>query len=98
MQLVTLSFILSVPFGIFAWNAPDYPEFHLEWQETFAGDRGTLPNRDNWKIVEGDLGINNELQRYTADIANLQLSGSTTLQLVPWKRNGAWTSARIESV
>jgi beta-glucanase (GH16 family) len=42
---------------------------------------------------------NNEVQQYSPSNANLQLSGGSTVQLVPWRdqNTGEWTSARIET-
>lgn len=41
--------------------------------------------------------VNNELQTYTASNGNLQLSGGGTVQIIPRKSGGTWTSGRIES-
>jgi hypothetical protein len=98
MHVISSFFILLLPFSVLAWDAPNYPGFRLLWQETFTGDRGTLPNQDNWKVIKGNLSTNEELQIYTADTTNLRLSGDGTLQIVPWKVNGSWMSGRIESI
>jgi beta-glucanase (GH16 family) len=44
--------------------------------------------------------VNGELETYTSSNANVQLSGGSTLQLVPWvdtSVSGGWTSGRVES-
>jgi len=83
-----------------AWDAPGYAGFTRVWQDNFSGPAGQLPNEGNWNILQGDLGVNNELQVYMRNSRNTQVSGGDTLQLVPW-RDGSqpkgWTSGRIES-
>ena len=83
-----------------AWDAPGYAGFNRIWQDNFSGPAGQLPNEGNWNILQGDLGVNNELQVYMRNSRNAQVSGGNTLQLVPW-RDGSqpkgWTSGRIES-
>jgi hypothetical protein len=84
----------------FGWEAPQYDEFNRVWQDNFVGSRGHLPNLANWNIINGDMGVNNELQIYTTDTRNIQLSGDETLQIIPWRDQGAprgWTSGRLES-
>lgn len=91
---------LLLPFlaaPVSALDAPSYDGYRLVWAETFPGPAGSLPNENNWNIVEGDLGHNNELQTYRRDSRNVQASGGNTLQLVPWQDGGSWTSGRIES-
>jgi len=97
MRVSTL-FSAAVPLALVrAWGAPSYSGFNLVWQETFAGTSGTSPNTNTWNIVT-NLHVNNEVQTYTSSTANLQLSGGSTLQIVPWRdSSGAWTSGRIES-
>lgn len=82
-----------------AWDSPNYAGYSRVWQETFAGAKGSSPNRGNWKIIDGSLGVNNELQTYTSKSRNVQLSGGSTLQLIPWRDGSAahgWTSGRLE--
>lgn len=44
------------------------------------------------------IDTNAELQTYTTASSNLQLSGGSTVQMVPWKSSsGVWTSGRIET-
>jgi len=73
------------------------PGFQLIWGDEFDGPAGALPDRDKWKIIT-DLHHNNEVQTYTTSNRNLQISGGSTVQLVPLKSNGKWTSSRIESL
>jgi len=83
-----------------AWDAPGYSGYSLIWQDNFAGSGGTLPNQGNWNIINGNLGVNGELETYTSTTRNVQLSGGGTLQLVPWRDSsvsGGWTSGRVES-
>jgi beta-glucanase (GH16 family) len=56
-----------------------------------------MPNENNWNILDGNLGVNNELQTYKRSPRNAQLSGGTTMQLVPWREGSSWTSGRVES-
>lgn len=95
-----LATIVSLAAVATAWDAPQYAGLDLDWQATFAGSAGTLPDTGDWNIVTGDLNVNGELEVYTSDSRNLQLSGGSTLQLVPWRDSSAskgWTSGRIES-
>ncbi|KAG9258765.1 secreted glucosidase [Emericellopsis atlantica] len=100
MALRLLTTLLSLSAFATAWEAPQYGGFSRVWQETFPGAAGTLPNEGTWTILNGDLGVNNELQVYKRDPRNVQISGGNTLQLVPW-RDGSqpkgWTSGRMES-
>ncbi|PHH77598.1 hypothetical protein CDD80_425 [Ophiocordyceps camponoti-rufipedis] len=92
--LAALYYFLS---AVSAWGAPNYGGFGRVWQETFSGPAGSSPNRGNWNIIEGNLGYNEELQRYTASNSNLQLTGGDTLQIIPRRDGGGWTSGRLES-
>ncbi|KAK4109815.1 glycoside hydrolase family 16 protein [Canariomyces notabilis] len=96
----------STPFGALlpfllplasAWNAPSYSGYQLVWSDSFAGASATLPNENNWNIIDGNLGVNNELQTYRRNTRQVQTSGGNTLQLVPWREGNGWTSGRIES-
>jgi beta-glucanase (GH16 family) len=80
-----------------AWNAPSYSGYRLVWSDSFAGASATLPNENNWNIIDGNLGVNNELQTYRRNTRQVQTSGGNTLQLVPWREGNGWTSGRIES-
>jgi beta-glucanase (GH16 family) len=42
--------------------------------------------------------VNNEVESYATSTSNIQLSGGSTLQIVPWNNNGQWTSGRIEGI
>ncbi|KAL2018672.1 hypothetical protein VTK56DRAFT_507 [Thermocarpiscus australiensis] len=80
-----------------AWNAPSYSGYSLIWSDSFAGPSGSLPNENNWNIIDGNLGVNNELETYKRDPHEVQTSGGNTLQLVPWRDGSSWTSGRVES-
>ncbi|KAK3312457.1 putative endo-1,3(4)-beta-glucanase [Apodospora peruviana] len=83
-----------------AWAAPSVNGYSLKWAETFNGAAGSLPNGNNWEIINRNLGVNSELQDYRASNRNVQHSGGETLQLIPWRESGTtsgWTSGRIES-
>ncbi|KYK54241.1 endo-1,3-beta-glucanase [Drechmeria coniospora] len=83
-----------------AWDAPNHAGFSKVWQDTFGGSPGSPPDVGNWNIINGNLGVNNELQTYTPSSRNVQLSGGSTVQFVPWRDASApfgWTSGRIES-
>ncbi len=92
------SLLASMPPLAQAWNAPKYGGYTMIWQETFAGGGGSSPSYTHWNIINGNLGVNGELERYSDSPSNLQLSGGNTLQIVPWRgSDGSWTSGRIES-
>ncbi|KAL7904029.1 glycoside hydrolase family 16 protein [Trichoderma velutinum] len=83
-----------------AWASPVYSGFRLIWNDAFGGATGAPPNTANWNIISGYLGFNNELETYSSSINNVQLSGGSTLQLIPRKDNSTvrgWTSGRLES-
>lgn len=83
-----------------AWNAPDYNGFGKLWQDTFDGPGGSLPDEGTWNIVDGYLNVNAELEVYTRSTRNVQRSGGSTVQLVPWRESSVftgWTSGRLES-
>jgi beta-glucanase (GH16 family) len=92
---ISLLPILGV--SVSAWDAPSYDGYRLVWAETFAGPSNGLPNENNWNIIDGNIGVNNELQTYRRNARNVQTSGGYTLQLVPWKDGSDWTSGRLES-
>ncbi|CEJ80126.1 hypothetical protein VHEMI00331 [[Torrubiella] hemipterigena] len=98
--MVAYSFIASV-LGLAALtsasDSPTYTGWTRVWQDTFAGQGSTLPNENNWNIINAKLNVNNELETYKRSTRNVQLSGGNTLQLVPWNDNGDWSSGRIES-
>lgn len=84
----------------FAWDAPQYSGYNLIWQSTFPGASGTSPDTSEWNIITGYLNVNAELETYSSSTANLQNSGGSTLQIVPWQDSsvsGGWTSGRVES-
>ncbi len=83
-----------------AWSPPTYPDLALIWSDSFPGNSGSLPNEGNWNIIDGNLGVNNELETYRRSTRTVQTSGGTTLQLVPWRDgsvSGGWISGRVES-
>ncbi|KAK5659105.1 hypothetical protein OQA88_1195 [Cercophora sp. LCS_1] len=88
--------LLSALCLVSASPAPNYPGFKTVWSDGFAGRAGEIPNGGLWKTIT-NLRVNNEVQDYTTSNQNLQLSGGGTVQLVPRKSGGKWTSGRIES-
>ena len=83
-----------------ASNPPSHGGYSLVWSDSFQGAGGSLPNSDNWNVITGDLGVNGEKETYTNSKHNIQLSGGTTLQIIPLRdssTSGGWTSGRIES-
>jgi beta-glucanase (GH16 family) len=83
-----------------AWTPPTYSGYTLIWDAPFPDGSGAAPGSNNWNIITGNLGVNNELETYTSSSKNVQQSGGGTLQLVPWRDSsvsGGWTSGRIES-
>ncbi|AEO60763.1 glycoside hydrolase family 16 protein [Thermothelomyces thermophilus ATCC 42464] len=89
--------VLGTSGGVLAWAPPSYDGYRLVWSDAFPGAPGTLPNENNWNIITGNLGVNNELEVYQRDPRNLQMSGGNTLQIVPWLDGSTWSSGRIES-
>ena len=83
-----------------AW-APTVPSgWTTVWADSFNGNVGMFPDeKNNWNIISGFFGYNNELETYTRNKANVQLSGGATLQLIPqYNVNGVtWSSGRVES-
>ncbi|MEO3814941.1 glycoside hydrolase family 16 protein [Sphaerisporangium sp. B11E5] len=77
----------------------------LVWADDFNGPAGSLPSSSNWIFDTGHNypgGPGNwgtgEIQRYTADPANVSLDGSGNLRITPIRgSSGEWTSARIET-
>lgn len=71
----------------------------LVWSDEFEG---TALNTDVWNYESGNLGVNNELEYYTKDAANLQVKDGY-LQITALKspnyNNSGWdyTSARINT-
>jgi hypothetical protein len=75
------------------------------WSDDFTGPAGALPSSDDWIIDTGHGypgGPGNwgtgEIQRYTADPANVSQDGGGNLRITPLRAaSGEWTSARIET-
>lgn len=90
--------LLAILTSAQTYDAPSYSGYTLLWSDNFAGSAGTSPSTANWNIITGYLNENDELETYSSSTTNLQLSGGSTVQLVPWDTTGSWTSGRIESV
>lgn len=92
---------LALASVVYSTSPPSYSGYNLLWADSFTGSAGTSPSTSTWNIITGYLGVNAELEEYTSSIANVQLSGGATLQLVPFEDSSTlygWTSGRIESV
>jgi len=95
-----LALLASIPELALAWGPPNYYGYRIIWSDAFPGPGGNLPDQSRWNIINGFLGINNELQTYVANPHEVQTSGGATVQLVPWRNTsmkGGWTSGRLES-
>jgi beta-glucanase (GH16 family) len=87
---------LTVPL-VQAVLPPTIEGMNIVWSESFQGDAGASPSEDVWYYAL-DVNTNNEIQTYTTDNSNIQLSGGDTVQIVPLRdSNGEWTSGRIET-
>lgn len=101
MRSVQVSSLAALVSLAAAWAPPSYSGYTLQWSDSFEGSAGESPSTSNWNIITGNLGVNDELETYTSSSENVQLSGGSTLQLVPWADSsvsGGWTSGRVESV
>ncbi|KAG4441354.1 hypothetical protein IFR05_003168 [Cadophora sp. M221] len=72
--------------------------------ENFEGASGSLPSSSDWIIHLGtsypggpSQWGNAEFQTYTDSPDNIRVTNDETLTITPRLRNGAWTSARIET-
>lgn len=98
MHFTSLATFFALATSVRATLSPNVPGMSLVWQETFIGDHGDMVDLTQWNIIT-DIHNNQELETYTQDDTNIQLSGGQTLQLVPQQSaTGEWTSSRIESV
>ncbi|KAK0636743.1 secreted glucosidase [Bombardia bombarda] len=100
MRFPNILLLPALPTLISAWSPPSVAGYNLVWQDSFGGASGTLPNQNNWNILNTNLNVNNELETYRSSTRNVQTSGGGTLQLVPWRDSsvsGGWTSGRLES-
>ena len=80
---------------------PNINGFSIVFSDSFQGPAHTLPDsNNNWNIIQsGPNRGNNEVQTYTNSVHNVQLSGGSTLQIMPQKDgNGNWTSGRLEGI
>ena len=80
---------------------PNINGFHIVWSDAFLGPANTLPDtNNNWNLIQaGPNRDNKEVQFYTNSLQNVQLSGGSTLQIMPQKDgSGKWTSARLEGI
>lgn len=46
------------------WAPPGYNGFNTVWYDDFGGPAGASPNGNNWNIITGNLGVNNELETW----------------------------------
>lgn len=83
---------------------PQLEGYNLTWSDEFEGAAGSLPDSSKWLMTTGTSypgGAANfgtgEIQTYTSDPANCQLTGNGTLQITAIKTGSAWTSSRIET-
>lgn len=99
--------VLAVAFGPPAARATPPPAdgWSVEWTDDFDGRAGTAPDTKNW-ITDIGTGYpggppqwgTGEVQRYTADRANLSQDGQGNLRITPLRDSaGEWTSGRIET-
>ncbi|KAL4867820.1 hypothetical protein BDV12DRAFT_170631 [Aspergillus spectabilis] len=88
-------------------NKPLLAGYSLTWQEEFNYPTASLkqPSTAKWIYDTGKSYPGgpanwgqNELQTYTKSIENIRITEQGTLYIIPRKKNGAWTSARIETV
>ncbi|MBC6465246.1 glycoside hydrolase family 16 protein [Actinomadura alba] len=96
---------MAVPSPADASLPPTPTGWSLVWADDFNGSAGALPSSDNWLFSTGhgypggpaNWGTG-EIQRYTADPANVSLDGGGNLRITPIKSaSGEWTSSRIET-
>ncbi|KAH8681677.1 beta-glucanase [Xylariales sp. PMI_506] len=100
-NILSAASLALLPGLVLASDPPTYSGYAVEWYANFVGDAGTLPSSENWNVITGNLGVNDELETYTNAAANVQRSGGETLQLTAYRDSsvsGGWTSGRIESV
>lgn len=83
---------------------PQQEGYKLTWSDDFAGAAGALPDSAKWLMTTGTSypgGAANfgtgEIQTYTAEPDNCQLTGNGTLKITAIKSGTAWTSSRIET-
>ncbi|GAA2632179.1 carbohydrate-binding protein [Actinomadura fulvescens] len=99
---------LSIPAAGLTAHAsvpPPPAGWSLVWSDDFDGPAGALPSSSDWRFDTGHGypgGPGNwgtgEIQRYTADPANVSLDGGGNLRITPIRSgSGEWTSARIET-
>jgi beta-glucanase (GH16 family) len=78
-------------------SVPSLAGYNLVWSDDFNGFANSPPNANYWEISKGPPNNgNSEWEIYTSSNANLRLSGSGSLLIVPEKTNGQWTSGKIE--
>ncbi|WP_103944389.1 carbohydrate-binding protein [Thermomonospora echinospora] len=97
--------VMALPSPAGASLPPPPSGWSLVWADDFTGSAGALPSSDNWLISTGhnypggpaNWGTG-EIQRYTADPANVSLDGGGNLRITPLRSaSGEWTSSRIET-
>ncbi|KOG64469.1 1,3-beta-glucanase [Streptomyces griseoflavus] len=79
-------------------------KFAEVWRTDFNGPAGSRPSSGDW-IIDTGTGYpggpanwgTGERQTYTDRPENLQLDGAGHLKITALKKNGAWTSGRIET-
>ena len=98
--------LLAALLTINGWaGVPERPGWSLVFHDDFDGRAGQLPDDTRWRF---DLGHQypggpphwgtHEVQRYTADPANVSQDGRGHLRITPRRdAAGEWTSARIET-
>lgn len=103
---VSLALLVMMAAGAAHAEVPQPAGWTLQFGDDFDGAAGQLPSAERWRFDTGhgypggpaNWGTH-EVQRYTADPANLSLDGRGHLRITPRRdTQGAWTSARIETV
>jgi beta-glucanase (GH16 family) len=78
---------------------PGGPRPSAYWTDDFDGPAGSLPDSTRWRYDLGNNGGwgNGELQRYTADRANVHLDGAGHLVIRVEATADGYTSARLKT-
>jgi beta-glucanase (GH16 family) len=102
---LALALLATMATGAAYAEVPQPAGWTLQFSDDFNGAAGQVPSAERWRFDTGhgypggpaNWGTH-EVQRYTADPANVSLDGRGHLRITPRRdAAGEWTSARIET-
>ncbi|KAJ1335925.1 family 16 glycosylhydrolase [Microdochium nivale] len=87
LSILALAAVVATTPSTIQKTVPIKPGYSTQWHDSFNGPVGQLPDQKKWWLGSKDHW-NEEWQDYQGRSKNVRLSGSNTMQLIPWKEGG----------